>query len=71
MNENNALTTLIIARNQYNKSSDRGIAKELTNHSTGICNHYLHDILNNMTVLLVGWYTMIGIIEMVVNQSIL
>ena len=53
MNENNALTTVIIARNQYNQSSDRVIAKESTNHSTGICNHYLHDILNNMTVLLV------------------
>ena len=45
VNENNALTTIIIARNQYNQSSDRVIAKELTNHSTGIC--------NNMTVLLV------------------
>ena len=69
MNENNALTMVIIARNQYNKSSDRVIAKELTNHSTDICNHYLHDILNNMTVFLVDWYTMIGIIQMVVNQS--
>ena len=71
MNENNALTTVIIARNQYNQSSDRVIAKELTNHSTGICNHYLHDILNNITVLLVDLYTMIGIFEVVVNQSIL
>ena len=62
---------VIIARNQYNQSSDRVIAKELTDHSTGICNHYSHDILNNMTVLLVDWDTMIGIIEMVVNQSIL
>ena len=69
MNENNALTTVIIARNQYTKSSDQVIAKELTNHSTGIFN--LHDILNIMTVLLVDWYTMIGIIEVVVNQSIL
>ena len=57
----------MISRNQYTKSSDQVIAKELTNHSTGICN--LHDILNNMTVLLVDWYTMIGIIEMVVNQQ--
>ena len=71
MNENNALTTVIIARNQNTESSDQVIAKELTNHSTGICKHYLNDILNNMTVLLVDWYTMIGILEMVVNQSIL
>ena len=69
MNENNALTMVIIARNHYTKSSDQVIAKDLTNHSTGICN--LHDILNSMTVLLVDWYTMIGIIEMVANQSIL
>ena len=69
MNENNALTTVIIARNQYNQSSEQVIAKELTNYSTGICN--LHDILNSMKVLLVDWYTMIGIIEKVVNQSIL
>ena len=62
---------VIIARNQYNQSSDRLIAKKLTNHSSGIRHHYLHDILNNMMVLLVDWYTMIGIIEVIVNQSIL